>query len=91
MQRTPQADHYTIADIRSAADIIEEKDEKVTYLGFCKPGTLSETEENWSILKIEQSGVAKPVLTTFKWAKGFCSYNLKWSERLSYNYTFKNF
>lgn len=91
MYPTPRADQFNIADIRSAADLIEEKTELITYLGFCHPGTTSESEPRWSILKIEQSGVAKPVLTSFKWAQGLAAYSHKWSERHNYDYKFRNF
>jgi len=80
-----------IADLRTAADIIEEKTELVTFLGFCKPGTTSESEAGWSILKIIQSGTVKPITTRFLWAEGFCFYNLSWTDRNLFNYQFKKF
>lgn len=87
----PRADHFNIADIRAAADIIEEATDNVTYLGFCDANTPATSSPKWSILKIEQSGIVKPILTTFKWATGLCSYNLVWDNRADYEYTFKKF
>jgi hypothetical protein len=88
---TPRADQYNIADIRSAADIVEEFSDKITYLGFCSPGTTEVDQPNWSILKIEQFGTVQPFTTHFKWATGLCSFNLKFSERLILPYSFKKF
>jgi hypothetical protein len=86
-----QADYTNIADLRASADLIEEKTDLITYLGFCEPGTTAETDEKWAILKIEQSGTAKPVKTSFTWAKGQCLFKLKFSERNNYPYSFKKF
>ena len=88
---TPKADQFNISDLRAAADIIEEVSDTKTYLGFCSPGTTSESDATWSILKIEHSGTVKPIITTFKWATGLCFFNLKFSERGNYEYKFKNF
>ena len=87
MTQPPYAAAETLSDIRGAADLIEKVSETVTILGFCKPGTVDETSETWSLMKIEQIGQ----LTSFKWANGICSYNLQWSERHTYDYLFKNF
>ena len=73
------------------ADIIEEVDSLITYLGFCAPGCTLETSPQWSILKIVQSDINYPIVTTSQWATGFCSYNLKWSDRAIYDYSFKKF
>ena len=89
--RSPKADQYNISDLRACADIIEEVSDNVTYLGFCRPGTTDEAAPTWSILKIEQSGVVQPITTRFKWANGLCIFTLKWSERASFNYSYKNF
>lgn len=91
MYFTPKADQFNISDLRAAADSIEEKTELVTYLGFCKPGTVAETDPTWSIMRIEQSGAVKPIKTTFKWAEGLCCFSHKFSDRLIYTYKFKNF
>lgn len=86
-----QADYTNLADLRSCADIIEETTDKITYLGFCQPGTSDEAAPVWSILKIEQSGIVQPITTRFKWATGLCCFNLKWTEKHTYDYQFKNF
>ena len=86
-----KADQQNIADLRAASDIVEEVSNLVTYLGFCAPGTIATSEAKFSILKIEQSGSALPIITTFKWATGICSFNLVWDDRATYEYKFKNF
>lgn len=91
MYRTPYASNQVIADIRGAADIIDEVDELTTYMGFCFPGTTGTDEPKWSIMKIVQSGIETPVITTFKWAGGTCSYNHIWDNRAALEYSFKNF
>ena len=91
MYKTTPADVSNIADLRATADIVEEKDELTTYLGFCQPNTESETDSTWSIMKIVQSGTAKPVITKFQWADGLCSFTHNWSLRLTYDYKFKKF
>ena len=94
MNLTPKADHINISDLRAAADIIFEKTELITFLGFCKPGKvgdIAETDKTWSILKIEQSGTVKPIITTFKWAEGIAAFSHQFSERETYTYKFKNF
>jgi hypothetical protein len=88
---TPKADQYNLSDLRAAADIVEEYSDKVTYLGFCAPGTEHTESPAWSLLKIEQFGTVQPFTTTFQWATGLCSFNLKWSERYNYQYKFKQF
>jgi len=85
------ADSNQIANLKGSADIIEEVDDLVTYLGFCQKGTTSENSLTWSIMKIEASGTTNPIVSTFKWAKGLCSYNLQWSERAGYDYSYKKF
>lgn len=87
----PAANSYNIDRLRASADIIEEVNGLETYLGFCTPGTIAEDAPTWSILKIEASAEDYPIITRFKWAGGFCLYNLKWSERLTYEYTYKKF
>jgi len=91
MYPTPQADYTNISDLRAAADIIEETNENVTYLGFCAPGTTAENLNKWSILKIESSGVVQPITTRFKWACGLCAFNFAWSLKITYEYKYKNF
>lgn len=88
---TPKADSQNIADLRSAADIIEEVSDNLTYLGFCAPGTTDEAAPSWSIMRIEQAGIVQPLTTRFKWANGLCSFNLSWTKRAEYNYKYKNF
>lgn len=91
MKNLQQADYTNLADLRATADIVEETTDNVTYLGFCKPGTVATNEPNFSILKIEQSGVVQPITTTFKWADGLCLFNKQWSAKLTYDYKFKIF
>ena len=88
---TPRADQYNLADLRASADIVEEYSDKITYLGFCKPGTTSLADEKWSILKIEQFGIVQPFTTTFQWAKGLCAFHLKWTDRYTHPYEYKKF
>lgn len=88
---TPSASTFNIDKIRSSADLIEEVDGLVTYLGLCEPGTVGTDEPKWSIMRIVQSGTAFPLLSTFKWAQGSCAYNLIWNNRASYAYGFKTF
>lgn len=76
-----------IAALRQSTDIIDEISDTVTYLGFCKPGTSDEDSETWSIMKIEEVGN----ITSFKWAKGKAMFDLQWSQRLTYSYSFQNF
>lgn len=91
MIKIVSANSADIDRIKAAADVIEEVDELITYLGFCAPGTTATNVPAWSILKIEQSGAVLPILTTQKWATGLCAYNLIWDNRAAYQYTFKNF
>jgi hypothetical protein len=91
MYKTPKADQFNISDLRAAADIIEEKTDKLTYLGFCAPGTINTAAASWSIMKIESSGIVKPIITSFKWAEGLAAFSHSWDNRAAYNYTFKNF
>lgn len=86
-----KANSQDIDRLKAQADIIEEADQFTTYLGFCKPGTTSLSAESWSILKIVQSASSYPIVTTSQWAQGLCSYNLKWTERANYTYSYKNF
>jgi len=87
----PKIDYTNITDLRGAADIIEEKDELTTYLGFCTAGTPDTAAASWSILKIVQSGNAYPKETRFLWANGLCSFNKAWTGRAGYDYIFKKF
>ena len=77
--------------LRASADITEEVDGLVTYMGFCEPGTLGTDEAKFSIMKITQSAAAYPIVTTFDWANGSCAYNLVWNDRATYDYQFKTF
>jgi hypothetical protein len=77
--------------LRASADIIEEVDGLVTYMGYCAPGTLATSEPKFSIMKIVQSGTTYPTLYTFTWANGSCAQNLVWDNRAGYSYQFKNF
>lgn len=86
----PFASHREIDRLRAASDMIEEVDGLTTYMGFCKPGTLTTAEENWSIMKIVE-GEDLPKLTVFTWAEGSCAYHLVWDDRADYDYSFKNF
>lgn len=87
----PAANSADIDRLKAAADLIEEVDELTTYLGFCQPGTTSEEAAQWAICKITQSGTEYPILTSSKWAGGFCMYNLKWTDRALYEYSYKKF
>lgn len=95
MYPTPRADQFTIADLRANADIIEEKTDNVTYLGFCKPGTEGTIAQKkampiWSIMKIESSGIVKPITTTFLWPRGLVSFCDVWNDRDALDYQLKN-
>lgn len=91
MYPTQKVDFSNIADLRTTADIIEEVNDNITYLGFCQPGTTDEASPSWSILKIGQSRIVQPITTRFQWANGLCAFNLAWSQRATYNYKYKNF
>ena len=91
MYPTPRADQYNIADLRAAADIIEEVSETVTYMGFCAPDTANTAAAKFSIMKIESSGMVKPITTTFKWAEGLAAFSHVWDNRAAYTYKFKRF
>lgn len=86
----PFASHQNIDHLRASADMIEEVDGLITYMGFCQPRTLLTSESTWSVMKIVQSGTF-PTLTIFQWAQGSCAYNLSWDNRAAYAYQFKNF
>lgn len=86
-----KANSNDIDRIKATADIIEEIDGLTTYLGFCQRGTTDEAAPAWSIMKITQSAVDYPIVTRSLWAGGFCSYNLAWSQRESYSYSYKKF
>lgn len=78
--------------LKGAADIIEEVNENLIYFGFCKPGTTATDEYTWSILEISVTGASPaPVVTSFKWAAGICSYSQCWDDRADYEYKFKKF
>ena len=85
------ANSQDIDRIKAAADLIEEVDEFTTYLGFCLSGTTLDTEAKWSIMKIVQNGSAYPILTSMLWADGLCCFNLQFSARAGYIYSFKKF
>jgi len=87
----PASNSFNIDRLKASADIIEEVSALVTYLGFSRPGTTDEAAPEWSILKVEATAEDYPIVTRFKWAGGFCLYNLQWSERLTYDYQFKKF
>lgn len=87
MNTTGFSAQNNIAALRQSADIIDEISDTVTYLGFCKPGTTDEGSETWSIMKIEEVGT----ITSFKWANGNAMFQLQFSQRLGYNYSFQNF
>lgn len=71
---------------------IHEVSETVRYVGWCEHGA-SETDPKWVIMK-EVADYPKgtyPRNATYKWAESrapYMSKTLKWSDRLSYNYTF---
>jgi hypothetical protein len=97
MNRTPQADQYTLDQIKASADIIEEVSALVSYIGFCQPGTAGPNEEKkalpiWSIMKIVQSvpDGTYPNETEMNFAGGIMGYNLTWNGRSGYDYKFKN-
>lgn len=85
------ADKNQIANLKASADLIEEVSDLVTYLGFCASGTTGTDQPTWSVLKITQSGTVQPILTSFLWADGKCSYNKVWNDRAGYTYTYKKF
>lgn len=91
MYNTPIAHQHNYNILRGSADLVEEVNNLVTYLGFCKPGTTSEAAAEWSILKISQSSTVQPILTSFTWAEGRASFDLIWNNRAAYTYKFKNF
>jgi hypothetical protein len=91
MYFTPYASNSVLSAIRASADIVGEKDDLTTYLGFCAPGTTGTNQPAWSILKIVQSGTVQPIVTRFLWAGGLCAYNFKWDDRATLDYQFKNF
>ena len=88
----PNAIGGAIANLKAAADIIEVVDDNNVYYGFCKPGTTATSEARWTILKITVTGASPAaVVTSFKWANGAQSYNLKWDDRATYTYSFRKF
>ena len=81
-----------IAQLKQAADVIEETADGIIYLGFCKPGTISEASAGWSIMQIRESNQgATPNRTTFLWAKGQCSFDLVFDDYNTFDYKFKSF
>lgn len=98
LKLSPLSQTGMIDALKGAADIIEEVSDTEVYFGFCLPGTKdiaggdsAEEQAAWSIMKIEISGSTQPVLTTFKWAYGLCSYSHVWADRADYDYTYKAF
>lgn len=91
MNFKPVASTQNIDKIRASADIIEEVDGLITYMGFCEPGTVGTDGPKWSIMRIVQSGSEFPILSTFTWAQGSCAYNLVWDLRSTYAFGFKTF
>ena len=71
-----------IAGYLRRADIIEEVDENLTYIGFCKTGTLTTDQDTWKILKVEKSDL----VTTLKWADGSQQFHFSWDLRATYDY-----
>lgn len=86
----PFASSHNIDKIRASADIIEEVDGLITYMGFCTPHTVGTDQTQWSIMKIVESG-SLPKTTSFTWAAGMCAYHLIWDNRADYEYKFKIF
>lgn len=74
-------------DLRAAADAIDEVTENLTYIGLCAPGCDSPDRSVWSICRIQKTGN----ITYIMWAQGQCAFNLQFSERENYEYTFKKF
>ena len=87
----PKVNTGDIDRLKASADIIEEVDALNTYLGFCRSGTTDEAALEWSILKIVQTQEIFPVITRTLWATGYCAFNLAWSDRATYTYTYKKF
>ena len=89
----PRAESQNMDELRASADMITEVSDRVTFLGFCLPGTTGTNAPGWSILVIEQSNTpgSYPNTTSFKWALGMCAYNLIFDNYLTYSYEFKNF
>lgn len=92
----PQADQYTLTGLKANADIIEEVNALVTYLGMIKPGTPGTDDEKaaapvWTIVKITQAAAdgTYPNTTTVKFAAGIAAFNKVWNDRAGYDYTFK--
>jgi len=95
MEHVVFADSGRMDILRKSADYIKEY-ELVTYIGFCRPKTELLTDEKWSILRITESSKipgtdAVPQTTEFKWAQGSAAFNLKFSDHLLYDYSFKTF
>lgn len=63
------------------ADIIEEVNEDLTYIGFYLCGDPTKC----LIRKIEKMGL----VTTFKYPGGLLEYNQDWADRATLTYTFK--
>jgi len=91
MNFPPVASTQNIDKIRASADMIEEVDGLITYMGFCQPGTVGTDGPKWSIMRIVQSGSEFPILSAFTWAQASCAYNLIWDLRAIYAYGYKNF
>jgi len=91
MNFPPVASTQNIDKIRASADMIEEVDGLITYMGFCQPGTVGTDGPKWSIMRIVQSGSEFPILSAFTWAQASCAYNLVWDLRATYAYGYKNF
>lgn len=92
MDQIIKATQYTIATLRQSADAILEVDAATTYFGFCKKGTLAETDHTWSIMQVTQTdpGQAGNKIL-FKWAGGQCNYAFQFSAAAGYTYYFKKF
>lgn len=88
----PSVNSIQIGQLKQSVDAILEKSDKITYLGFCTPGTTGTDQEGWSILKIEETfpGAVDNVIA-YKWANGQCYFDLIFDDCETYDYSFKSF
>jgi len=70
----------------------------VTYMGYYKnqsgdnafTSTQLESKSRWAVCKVTEATVGTTTTTTIEWADRGKNHNLKWSDRASLNYKYKN-
>ncbi|MCC7571159.1 hypothetical protein KO465_07540 [Candidatus Micrarchaeota archaeon] len=72
----------TTADTQAYDMLIDEASATNTYIGYCKVGEASKTNENiWRIKKIDTTTGTK-----ITYADGSADFDKKWADRLAYTY-----